>query len=305
MNYTPKKPAATYRRGQYVDIKYQRNNHAPGGFNRITIVPLNSMMDRNVHNRNAFHYSCWGAKTEVVRGNGLKKKKYGFSLIGNDGSQHRFPKSVYVTKVYIPPVIPNGIYVLGWMWYGGTGSKVKTNAQQKPSSYGYFGDYYSCSFIRIEGGVPLQNSYTPKFDNDMSKFSKEGCMAANDAPGVCKREPCRVKAKFQKPREFKNGKPQRLTPKNFGYAGSSGSGGSNGGGGGNTLQARKSCGCLGKGKACTQAIAKATKWICRAHQNPSGQPQNCKSTCCKFCRSASQQQKKTFCSSANVKKLCK
>lgn len=213
---SPDKPAGRYRRGQRITIKYQRNNHGPGGFIRLTLVHPQDMMNKKAHTRNAFHYSCWGAKPVVARPDQLWKDQYGFSIVGNDGEQHQFVPAYYTTTFTIPPVVPDGKYVLGWVWYGGIGGPVLSNKPQKPTTFGYFGDYWSCSFVEVKGGIPLKSKYKPIFKNDMSQFSTEGCMSANDAPGVCTYEPCYVTGTYQKPRPFKNGRnPLLITPSNF------------------------------------------------------------------------------------------
>lgn len=184
---------------------------------RHTLVPVSQMMNKQAHARNAFHYACWGANPVAAKPSELGTDKFGFSLVGGDGKLHNLPKSYYITKVTIPPVVPDGVYVLGWVWYGGMGGTIEQNLPQSPHTTGLFADYWSCSFVRIEGGSALQASYKPVFVNDMERYWKDGCMAANDRPGVCVYEPCRVPGKIQKPAEFKDGKgPSLLTIANFG-----------------------------------------------------------------------------------------
>lgn len=156
----------------------------------MTIVPVEEIMNKTVHGRNAFLYTCWGAHPVKAAKNELKSDIFGFSFIGSDGEAHGFKKGYYTMQVTIPTVIQDGAYVLGWAWYGGTGTPVRGNEQQRPDKWGYFGDYWSCSFIHISGGGPVQRSFQPTFRNDMAKYSKEGCMSANDALGVCAKEPC-------------------------------------------------------------------------------------------------------------------
>ncbi|KAI0560108.1 hypothetical protein FGB62_125g09 [Gracilaria domingensis] len=174
-------------------------------------------MSKAAHKRNAFHYSCWGAKPVRAASNELEKDKFGFTLVGSDGEQHSSPKGYYAAEVTIPTCVPDGDYVMGWVWYGGTGGSIEGNDPQEPVPWGYFGDYWSCSFVRIEGGAALASSCDPVFVNDMGQFSEEGCMSANDEPGICASEPCKVDGTYQKPKSFKNGnRPEPLTPENFG-----------------------------------------------------------------------------------------
>lgn len=182
---------------------------------RHTLVPVDEMMDKRAHERNAFHYSCFGAHPVQATKADSKEDKWGYSIAGNDGL--KIAPGYYETKVTMPRCVPDGDYVFGWVWYGGTGGSVSnTEYTEPPFNKGYFTDYWSCSFVRVEGGDALGSSCTPEFVNDMSKWSDEGCMSANDAPGVCRSEPCVVWGDFQKPRPFKNGEvPAALTPDNF------------------------------------------------------------------------------------------
>lgn len=166
-------------------MKYQRNNHGPGGFIRLTLVSPEKMMDKSEHEKNAFYYTCWGANPTEAGADELDRDQFGFTFIGSDGEQHGHAKGYYTMDVTIPPVIADGKYVLGWVWYGGMGGEIQGNFPQEPVTYGYFGDYWSCSYIDIQGGVELQSSYTPVFTNDMTQFSELGCMSANNAPAVC------------------------------------------------------------------------------------------------------------------------
>ncbi|PXF39880.1 hypothetical protein BWQ96_10411 [Gracilariopsis chorda] len=175
-------------------------------------------MEKAVHQHNAFHYSCWGANPVQASSDELEKDRYGFTFVGSDGEQHGAPKGYYTVDVTIPTCIPDGNYVMGWVWFGGTGgTKIERNEPQEPKPWGYFGDYWACSFVRVEGGDPLSASYQPVFQNDMSQYSEEGCMSANNMPGTCASEPCRVDGVYQKPRPFTEGRiPAPLTPDNFG-----------------------------------------------------------------------------------------
>lgn len=215
--YPPDKPSATYKRGQKVTIKYQRNNHRSGGIQRFTLVPLDKMKDKAVHSANAFHYSCWGARVKVATAAEKVRDKYGFSLIGSDGQEHDQPAGYYTVDITIPPVVPDGKYMMGWAWFGGPSGVVTKNEPLEPRPVSYFSDYWSCSFVVIKGGVPLASSYTPIFVNDMDQFSEDGCMAHADDLGQCVREPCRDRKTFyRKPAAFLGDGPTPITPANFG-----------------------------------------------------------------------------------------
>lgn len=211
----PTRPVATYARGEKVTIKYQRNNHGPGGFIRMTLVPVDKMMDKEAHAKNAFHYSCWGANPVPATPQDFAKDRFGFNIAGGDGSLHNLTKAYHATEITIPQVVPNGNYVLGWVWFGGVGGTIEQNIPQRPFPSGFFADYWSCAFVRIRGG-PTKPSYRPSFNNDMKQFWPGGCHSSADDTGVCQVEPCkRLRARFQVPKVFKNGSPPALRPAQF------------------------------------------------------------------------------------------
>lgn len=217
---SPARPAAVYKRGQRVTIKYQRNNHGPGGFVRHSLVPIDKMMDKNVHAKLAFHFGCWGGNPKAAKPSELGRDSQGFSLVGGDGALHTLPISYYTTSIVIPPVVPDGKYVLGWTWYGGIGGSIKGNQPANPNPKGLFADYWSCSFVEIRGGDALKQKYAPVFKPEYQQHWKGGCYSANDRPGVCVYEPCRTPGKIQKPKEFQGRTPKALTPADFRSSGS-------------------------------------------------------------------------------------
>ncbi len=220
--YPPNKPAAEFRRGQTVTMKYTRSNHGPGGFERYTLVPLDkNWMDKSVHTRLAIHFSCWGETPVAAKPNELERDEFGFSFIGSDGQQHSFSKGYYISKVTIPDVVPDGKYMVGWSWYGGCGCAVTGNGPLAPCRYSYFSDYWSCSFIEIKGGNPLAKEYKPAFvGSNFAEPKGSGCRAAFDSLGQCTYEPCTgKKCEFIKPKEFQGAGPRTLTPADFGYDG--------------------------------------------------------------------------------------
>ena len=78
---TNRQVTATYKRGQTVRIKYSRNNHPPGGFLRLSFVKPKDMMNHEVHRKNAFHHSCWGASIAVATEADIKEDEAGFSIM--------------------------------------------------------------------------------------------------------------------------------------------------------------------------------------------------------------------------------
>lgn len=333
----PSNPAARYRRGQKVKIKYQRNNHGPGGFVRHSVVPVHQMMNKAVHTRNAFHYSCFGARPERATASDRRSDRWGYSISGNDGK--KVAPGYYVTAITIPDVVPDGDYVFGWVWFGGTGGDVSNNwpYNKEPWWKGYFSDYWSCSFVRIEGGNPLKSSYTPVFQNDMSKFSEEGCMSANNAPGICIREPCFVKGKYQKPRQFKNGTvPDPITPANFASSSINDQEGTvdppsaqlppgyeDPGEPKNDRKSKRpesdeparnhqfilqkrACRCIGLGTKCGKRVARRTGGHCKSRTLSIDQPRQCIRACCDVCKlNAKQKQTRRLCSDRDVWAICR
>ncbi len=220
--YPPNKPAEVYRRGQIVRMVYTRNNHGPGGFERYALIPLSyDWMNKAVHTRLTFRYSCWGENPQIAQPNEMGRDEFGFSLVGTDGDNHRFAKGYYVNKVEIPDVVPDGKYIIAWAWFGGCGCRVTSSKAVESCGTSYFSDYWSCSFIEIKGGKPLAKEYKPVFiGSNFAKPRGSACRAAFDSLGQCKFEPCRGKqCRYMKPRAFLGDGPRPLTPADFGYKG--------------------------------------------------------------------------------------
>lgn len=111
------KPGATLSRGQKVQIKYSRNNHSPGGFNRFTLVRPEDTMNRVAHDKNVFWYSCWGAEFRVAVEAERDRDSLGFNVMGSDRKRPNGPaQGYYTTDVVIPQCVPDGKYILGFTW---------------------------------------------------------------------------------------------------------------------------------------------------------------------------------------------
>lgn len=310
---------------------------------RHTLVPISQMMNKAAHARNAFEYSCFGATPVIATAEDRKIDKWGFSMVGNDGKTTRV--GYYKSTVRIPTVVPDGKYILGWVWYGGTGGETSdTPYTEEPWWKGYFGDYWSCSFVEVSGGAPLQREYYPVFQNDMLKFSADGCMAANDAPGVCIREPCVVEGSYRPPRAFRDGAvPAALTPEHFGGASADaapggaeppapapasesaspspagaasssyddvdGRGGSTGLSSVETMRRMRACLCLASGPRCGGGRAKRTGRVCRRRRTANAQPAVCKQRCCEFCalrfEGGMERRRRKVCSYRVVRATCR
>lgn len=269
------------------------------------------MMSKAAHSRNAFSYSCFGATPVIATAEERSVDRWGFSIVGNDGKTTS--PGYYESTITIPPVIPDGKFVLGWVWYGGTGGETSdVPYTEEPWWKGYFSDYWSCSFVEISGGVPLEREYRPVFENDMKQFSSMGCMSANNAPGICVREPCVVEGKYQKPLPFASGAgPGMLTPEHFGGKTSDAPAGSvapspspsptpevedemamyyyEGVGGMMKLdeeevgRSQRACMCMVRGTKCDGPSATMTGRTCRHRTEAGKQPEKCLKRCCDYC----------------------
>lgn len=168
---SPQRPAEVWRRGQSRIISWHRNNHGKreSGFVRLTLVPVSKMMDKTAHKKFTFQISCWSSGLHRC----YSRRE---EVCGNDAEG-----LAYEVPITVPSVYPDGVYVFGWAWYGGGDFRGR----------GFFGDYYSCSFIRIEGGSRLTTSYSPRFVAGSHQPSQSSCISSVDRIGVCSREPCR------------------------------------------------------------------------------------------------------------------
>lgn len=177
------------QRGQKMYMKWTKNNHK-SGFVRFTLVPKSERMNKGVHEKFAFHYSCWEAGETGCDAS---------DECGTDEQRLR-----YQTEVEIPRVFPDGDYVLGWAWYGGT-------KYADGSDKAEFGDYWSCANVKIRGSVDNDNKlaveYAPAFIPGLNDKSKTTCKSAVNKLGMCPTEPCyaRYEATWQVPAGFENG----------------------------------------------------------------------------------------------------
>lgn len=76
----------------------------------------------------------------------------GFSITQEDGLEHDLDGIAYYTNlVTIPTHVPDGEYILGWTWYGGTvgGTEVANTNTAPPGERSSFGTYWACSYIAI------------------------------------------------------------------------------------------------------------------------------------------------------------
>lgn len=192
MNNSREEPAEVWRRGDRVDITWNRNNHH-GGMFRLTLVPVDRMWDREWHARMTLLHGCW--ETGAYKCNPEKED------CGTDKESVSFRR-----RIRVPSVFPDGDYVVGYVWYGGL---------YFDSRRGFFPDFYSCSHVRIQGGKKVGGVFQPYFQAGKGPKVKNGrCRTSADQIGQCERTGCPKKKSFRGiPRNFRKGrKPKPITP---------------------------------------------------------------------------------------------
>lgn len=136
-------------------------------------------MDKQAHEFYAFHYTCFEAH----------QYRCPDSMKGSDWKHLGFK-----TWVQVPKCVPDGVYVFGW------------------ASYGQFGDYYSCSYVKIAGGPRTDTCEETGFRPGKTEHGEPGfCRARVDNLGICRKEPCRIDGSRPEnaqmiPKQFRSGK---------------------------------------------------------------------------------------------------
>lgn len=183
-----RRPAAVWRRGQKVTIRWYKNNHE-GGFVRLSILPWRKKFSGKAHHKFAIYYGCWEQGLHAC----------GRKSCGSDRRKRAFSR-----KIIVPRVIPNGVYIFSYMWYGGMSESRRT---------GRYGDYTSCSYVRIRGGRRTKY-YRPFFRaGDTGRFATKPpgkCHTSASRPRVCSRGCRRKKPTVGIPSFFRGGKKLKL-----------------------------------------------------------------------------------------------
>eukprot|EP00168_Porphyra_purpurea_P002319 TRINITY_DN1266_c0_g2_i2.p2 TRINITY_DN1266_c0_g2~~TRINITY_DN1266_c0_g2_i2.p2 ORF type:complete len:208 (+),score=16.54 TRINITY_DN1266_c0_g2_i2:688-1311(+) len=148
----------TIRRGGVLNLRYTRNNHH-GGFARFSLVPADRAMDAHFHTRAAFLYTCWDTGAFKCR---TRRERWRDCKYDNKSM-------AYKRRLRIPRVYPDGLYVLGFAWWGGLDDGKGFNAA--------LGDYYDCSYMRIQGGRAC-SAFTSR------RLTRQGSRAASQAPAA-------------------------------------------------------------------------------------------------------------------------
>lgn len=176
---TPDMPSRVWKRGERVEVRWTKNNHLDG-FMRLALVPIDEMWSKDSHQRYAFYFGCW---TDQEFSCNLYEKH-------RDCYYDRENLS-YKTQFTVPTIYPDGVYVLGFTWYGG--GRV----------FGSFGDYWDCAYVEVRGGR-MEETFPAAFE------SWDGsCMSSTDHIGQCPTEPCRPDnwSRRRIPAEFNEGAP--------------------------------------------------------------------------------------------------
>lgn len=189
MANTYQRPAATWKRGSTVKLAWAKNNHH-GGLFRVSLLPMPLMHDRKAHADFAFEYGCWESGEYSCRRAG------DYCGTDEDGL-------AYKRYIQVPDIYEDGVYVLGYVWYGGLHWK---------KDKGDFGDFYSCAFVRISGGDPVGNSWKATWVPGKGDDIQDGmCLTSSVTPGTC-RKACRSTRRFHGwPSEFWYGKQPVIT----------------------------------------------------------------------------------------------
>lgn len=154
-----------WNRNQRATVVWTRNGHRYG-FIRLTLVPIEKRMSFSAHAKYTFHYACFESNP---------------SNCDPDEFNCGTDDIIYTTEFKVPKV-PDGDYVLGWSWYGAA-------AQTNNEVWYNFGDYWSCSFIRIQGGASeSRKDFVPIFK---SGTGEPRCNALTNQLHVCQIEPCK------------------------------------------------------------------------------------------------------------------
>ena len=190
---TEKNPAATWRRGEEVKIKWHRNNHG-GGFVRMALVPLSKKLDPKWHKYTAFHYGCFESGQYKCRGE---------IECGGDGKGYGYSQTIR-----IPTVFPDGNYMFMLVWFGGL---------RNTRDVARYSDYHAASHVRIRGGQ-ITRSHKPEFKPMKSPYKygptvpKGKCISTSLWVGECGGEECsKRKAIMTVPGTFRDGhKPETI-----------------------------------------------------------------------------------------------
>ncbi len=159
-----------------------------GGMYRRSLVPVEHMHNRDWHESMAFDWGCWSQGRFSCPATGTLQP------CGDDDG-----KKAYQNTMEVPGVLPDGDYVFSMVWFGGVHHHLDKAG---------FADYYTCAFVRIEGGT-MEESYTPRFTPGQDRMNgKDGtCLTASTFPRECNGAKCtQNKVSRTLPKPFKDGR---------------------------------------------------------------------------------------------------
>ncbi|KNE66590.1 hypothetical protein AMAG_11711 [Allomyces macrogynus ATCC 38327] len=180
--------AATYQRGEAIDVVWPRNNH-PGGFIRLSVVPFSSAQTFDDFAAGTVQFSCHesGCKSGFADPNAGDAP--GTPVDGNHCA----------TKFTIPSYLPDGQYTLQWLWFGGASFFGDLNRGQT--------DYYGCHDFTVRGGAAVDVNAKPAcpamLGGDATSPDTSRCkFFGTGSPLQCRPDGCQG--------SYKDGKPQPL-----------------------------------------------------------------------------------------------
>lgn len=136
----------------------------------MSLVPVAKKSDWFWHQYTGFQYGCF--ESGMFHCNGAEE-------CGTD-----MDGLAYRQEVEIPDVFVDGDYVFVMVWYGG----LKWTRREAKYS-----DYFSASYVRIEGGAPVGDWFKPRFvpmDSPVEGVPPGVCASTSMWVGECGGEPC-------------------------------------------------------------------------------------------------------------------
>lgn len=183
MNNSAASPAATYHRGQEVDISWVRNSHH-GGMVRLGFVPVSAMWNAAAHSRLALFYGCWDDEK-------TRCKSRSFRWCGTDAGGFAL-----TARLRVPTCLPDGDYVFAYAWFGGLHFR---------RNRGGFPDFNHCAHVRVRGGAAVGGACVPEFrvrGGPSASRDRTQCLTSATAPGQCVKRECMVRSFYAKPKAF-------------------------------------------------------------------------------------------------------
>lgn len=155
---SPWRDTPTWKRGSSRTIEWKANNHH-SGFVSFSLVPIEVQ-----------GAPSWASQRRLKKE--IRKRlrdsllHRAFSMYTGCYKPQWRDNKTYRTKLSVPAVYPDGLYVFSMVWYGGFPTN-QDNSTQVFRNYRpvAFSDHRSCAFVRIRGGQRLNKDlgYQPFF----------------------------------------------------------------------------------------------------------------------------------------------